>query len=135
MQTVARMMLFLIPVLLLPGSTLALECPEAGWAVGEWRGEIIGAGTVVVFRFESDRENCLSGNFDMPDHDARRMPFSGVDFDAERQVLEAHSDALNFRYQGQYHGEGTIRGTFTQDAPENGSVFALDLERVSKPGS
>ncbi|MDT8409683.1 MAG: hypothetical protein RQ741_08805 [Wenzhouxiangellaceae bacterium] len=130
MRTISRLIPAMFLVLLAAGTALAEECPQAEWALGEWRGEIMGTGTIVVFRFQSNGENCLKGNFDMPQHDADHLPFSRVLLIEDQQVLEVHSDALDFVYEGQYQG-GELEGTFTQ----NEAAYVLKLERVTKPAN
>lgn len=103
-------------------------CPDVEWILGEWRGEIQGTGRAVIFRFSGDEQACVTGNFDLVDEDRDRVPFSEVEM-LEGQVVHARSDAMEFTYRGQYEG-GRIVGDFIQ----TGTVFALDLERVSESG-
>ena len=108
----------------LAGPVTAGVCPAAIWAVGEWHGELKGAGTTVTFRFETDEDGCLTGTFDKPDQDAAGLPLSAVEVDRE-QVVRARSDALEFVFEGQYQDD-RIEGQFQQAR----AVFVLDLERL-----
>lgn len=103
-------------------------CADVEWILGEWRGEIQGTGRAMTFRFSEDEQACVKGNFDLVDEDRDRVPFSEVEM-LEGQVVHARSDAMEFTYKGQYEG-GRIVGDFIQ----TGTVFALDLERVSESG-
>ncbi|MBS3743344.1 MAG: hypothetical protein KGY48_03220 [Wenzhouxiangellaceae bacterium] len=103
-------------------------CPDVEWILGEWRGEIQGTGRAVIFRFSEDERACVTGNFDIADEDRDRVPFSEVEM-LEGQIVHARSDAMEFTYKGQYEG-GRIVGEFMQ----TGTVFALDLEPVTRSG-
>ncbi|NKI35171.1 hypothetical protein HFP89_08330 [Wenzhouxiangella sp. XN79A] len=100
----------------------AASCPDVGWLTGQWRGEVEGAGRILLFRFVQSEDDCVTGDVGVPNHDIDQLPLSDVEV-FDNQIVHVRSDALGFEFKGEYELE-RITGDFIQ----NGAIFDLVLE-------
>lgn len=107
----------LLPLALLAAHTAAAQSP----VVGDWTGEIVGAGLAVTFHV-AEADGALSTTFDVPAQGALGVPTGATTFRAD--TLTVTIPAIGGEYRGVL-ADGAIMGTWSQ----GGASLPLVLTR------
>jgi hypothetical protein len=107
--------LALVALALLPGTRPSVAAPDdAPHAVGTWQG-VLEAGTQrlrLVVRIRRDASGALTDTLDSIDQGARGLPLDAITL--VEDVLSFQLIQLGGRYAGNFYGNDTIRGIWSQ---------------------
>lgn len=110
----------LVALALLPGAQPSIAAAAAATvddephAVGTWQG-VLEAGTQrlrLVVRIRRDASGALTGTLDSIDQGARGLPLDAITL--VEDVLSFQLTQLGGRYAGNFYGNDTIRGVWSQ---------------------